>query len=41
MTTQVETHPETRILQRSAAPLLTVLLLAGPVLMLAFVLQIL
>lgn len=40
MTTQSKTHAETQLLQKSAAPLMTVLLLAGPVLMLAFILQI-
>lgn len=41
MTTQTETHTETRLLQKSGAPLLTILLLTAPALMLAFVLQLL
>ena len=41
MTTRVDTQAESRLLQKSAGPLITVLLLSGPILMLAFVLQIL
>jgi hypothetical protein len=40
MTARVHTQAETRLLQKSTAPLITVLLLAGPILMLAFILQI-
>jgi hypothetical protein len=39
--THGETHAESRFLQKSGAPLMTILLLAGPVLMLAFILQVL
>jgi len=41
MTTPSHTHSESRLLQKSGMPLMTILLLTGPVLMIAFIMQVL